>query len=233
MIRILCIATALAMTASFASAQTPPPGWPAGLGWVELKDYDYMTTGPYAGNYRYVYDVWNDYNSYTFDHSLLFDATGVLNQFSYDHDGDGTPSPNRMTQSWSPEPAGTPRSFGGWIDPERWPSYWEDTNGDFVKDSWVQPTSGPNVAWAMDNEWHDGGDYLANGLFTWKHGYADATGVHWSNRHGLMMPGLSDYGLTMTYQHSVQVPPRSDRRSGFLLRLGGRPHRRHQRTGRF
>ncbi|MHC4561524.1 MAG: dockerin type I domain-containing protein [Planctomycetota bacterium] len=165
-----------------------------------MIDYDYMTEGPYAGSYRYVYDVWNDYNAYTFDHNLLFDASGVLNQFTYyDIDGDGTPDPNGLTQSWSPEPAGTPRAFGGWIDPERWPSYWEDTNGDFVKDDWVLPTTGPNVEWAMDNEWHDGGDYLHNGLFTWRKGWADETGVHWSNRHGLMMGGLSDYGLTMTY----------------------------------
>ena len=207
MLRILSVVAVLALVVSASSA------WVVGEGWVELINYGQITSGPDAGKYEYIYDVHNDVDSYARRFDMLFDATGVVNQFAYyDLDSDGIPDANCLTQSWSSNAAGVPRIFlGGWIDPERWPSYWEDTNGDFIRDSWVLPTTGANVEWAMDNIWHEGGDYdIVNGLHTWEKGYVDDQGVHWLNQQTVLMPGLAAPGLMFTFRLVHPMPKGDD-----------------------
>jgi len=219
----LVLVAALAFGASAASAYTtaptPPPGHPAGHGWIQLSAYDYMTTGPYAGNYRYVYDLYNDTSTYLRQANMYFDASGVLNQFNYyniDRDGDGEADPD-LVQNWCTEAAGIPRPNMGFLDTNRWPSYWV-TKPDFTQ-AWVEPKDiirvtdqsymySPdaridplpvNTEWYMDNEWHTGGQYVGGGIFTFKRGYADETGIYWDSDNNLLTPDRFSAGLAMTF----------------------------------
>lgn len=183
MLRILTVVAVVALVVSTSSA------WVIGEAWVELIDYGLITDGPEAGNYEYIYDVHNDVDTWARTFDMHFDATGVVNQFDY--------VGYNLMQSWSSNAAGVPRLwYGGYIDPERWPSYWNETTS-----SWDLPTSGANVAWAMDNVWHDGGDYnIVNGLHTWDRGNADDQGVHWLNQTNIIMSGLDAPGLMFTFR---------------------------------
>ena len=204
--RILVVALALAMMASSSSAQVP------GEGWVELIDYNQITSGPDAGMYEYIYDVHNDVDSFARYFDMSFDATAVVNQFTYyDFDDDGTPDSNCLTQSWSSNAAGIPRIYyGGYIDQQRWPSYWQEDPNPALS-SWVLPTTGANTAWAMDNVWHDGDDYdILNGYHTWEHGYADNLGVHWQNQQAIFGPGMMEPGLMFTFRLVHPMPKGTD-----------------------
>jgi len=208
MLRILTVLAVLALVASASSA------WVVGEGWVELIDYGLIAEGPEAGNYEYIYDVHNDVDGYNLNMHLYFDASGVVNTFDYyGYD-------NGLLQSWSSEPVGYPRPFGGMVDPGRWPSYWEDTDGDLIADSWILPTSGPNVEWAMDNIWHAGPDYNitnefggiftpGSGVYDWREGSVDETGVHWANQRYVFNQYWFTPGLMFTFR-LVHPMPKGD-----------------------
>ncbi|MHC4563633.1 MAG: PEP-CTERM sorting domain-containing protein [Planctomycetota bacterium] len=200
MFRLLIVVAVLALVVSSSSA------WVPGEGWAELIDYGLITDGPEVGNYEYIYDVHNDVDGYNLNMHLYFDASDVVNTFNYyGYD-------NGLLQSWSTEAAGIPRPYGPVDpDPDRWPSYWEDTDGDSVRDAWVLPTTGPNAEWAMENVWHAGSDYtIDSGVYDWREGSADETGVHWANQRYVFTPDWSTPGLMFTFRLVHPMPKGDD-----------------------
>jgi len=207
----LVLVAALAFGASVASAYTtaptPPPGHPAGHGWIQLSDYDFIDSGEYAGNYRYVYDLYNDTSTYLRQANLYFDASDIQNVYNYG-------GYDRVAHVWTAEPAGTPRPSMGYIDHNRFPSYWV-TKPDFTE-GWEQPKdlldlqssniysadarpAAPNQPFYMDNEWHAGGEYVGGGIFTFRTGNFDETGIYWNSDNNLLDPTRFSPGLAMTF----------------------------------
>jgi hypothetical protein len=204
----LVMVAALAFTASSALAYTtdptPPSGHPAGHGWVQLSSYNYMTSGPYAGSYEYVYDLYNDSSTYLRQLSMDFDTSGVLNNI------DGS-----LRHTWCAEAAGKPRAFGGGLDFDTYPSYWV-TLPDFTQ-QWAQPKdilptsynsyvysadarpTAPNQAWYTDNIWHDGGEYQGNGIWTFRDGAISDTNIYFNSDNGLFTGDRSSPGLALTF----------------------------------
>ena len=204
----LALVAMLAVAASTASAYTTDPvapdGHPAGHGWIQLSDYDYIDSGAYAGSYRYVYDLYNDSSTYLRQANMYFDASGVLNDT-----GSG-----RVAHVWTAEAAGKPRAFGGYIDHNRFPSYWV-TKPDFTQ-GWEQPKdvldlqssnqysadarpTAPNQSWYLDNEWYDGGEYVGGGIFSFRDGVFNDTGIYWNSDNGLLVGARFSPGLAMTF----------------------------------
>ena len=206
----LILVAALAFGASVASAYTtdptPPDGHPDGHGWIQLSDYDFIDSGEYAGSFRYVYDLYNDTSTYLRQANMYFDASGILNL-----------NGSSMPTSWCAEAAGVPRAFSGGLDFNTYPSYWV-TKPDFTQ-AWAQPKDilptsynsyifspdartdplPPNQAWYMDNEWHTGGQYVGGGIFTFRDGFADETGLYWNSDNGLFMNSRFSPGLALTF----------------------------------
>jgi hypothetical protein len=179
-VRTLCVVTLLAIAASSASAQTPPPGNPVGGAWVDLLEYSYISSGPDAGNYEYIYDIYGGdgagSNTFIMNWELRYDGSEQVNVWA-PNDG----ATNLASQVWCAESAGHGVPYNGDTNPHLWPSNWEDTNGDFVKDSWVPAAND----WAMVNTWHDGTEYNAD-QHCWHAWDIDANGWHFYNANGFI-----------------------------------------------
>ncbi len=204
----LVVVAMLAVTASsalaYTTAPTPPSGHPAGHGWVQLSSYTYMESGPYAGSYEYVYDLYNDSATYLRQLWMEFDTSNLVNVI----DGD-------IKHTWCAEAAGKPRPFSGGLDFDTYPSYWV-TKPDFTQ-GWAQPKdilitsynsyvfsadarpTAPNQAWYMDNVWHTGGQYGGNGIWTFRAGDVSETGIYFNSDNGLYTGDRSSAGLALTF----------------------------------
>ncbi|MHC4986092.1 MAG: PEP-CTERM sorting domain-containing protein [Planctomycetota bacterium] len=148
MIRILCIATVVGLAVSAASAQYYPPGVTPGDAWVELNgSVSFISTGPEAGNWEYIYDVWGGNNTFLKDIDLYYDFTKQVNVWQ-----DATWG--QVTQMWGAMSAGQGIPNNGWTMDGRWASEWEFDPDTFQYD-WAL---GAND-WALDNPWHTGGEY--------------------------------------------------------------------------
>jgi hypothetical protein len=166
-----------------------PPDWPEGAGWVELIDHGYIDSGPEAGNWEYVYDFYGGTNTFPFSVHLLYDAMGTVNVWE---DGTG----RTVSQNWCAMSAGIPRPFSGtWTDPDFWPSNWEDTDADSIRDAWV-PNADP---WGMINEWHTGDEYTVD-MHCWNDITVDATGMHFDNANGFISNAWMVEGLSNTFR---------------------------------
>ncbi|MHC4563296.1 MAG: PEP-CTERM sorting domain-containing protein [Planctomycetota bacterium] len=206
----VCLVAVLSLGMSLSAAQAYyPPGWPEGAGWVELIDYGYIDSGPEAGNWEYVYDFYGGTSTFPMAFDLYFDASQVVNKYHvYDDNGDSVIDDNDnwyCTQNWTAETVGAFRPFGGYLEPDRFPSIWEDTDGDFVKDSWVPPSdpAKPNFVWGMENIWHTGDEYGLNTTnnHEWRKGVVDDTGIHWDNTNPVMIAGdWMTEGLSNTFR---------------------------------
>ncbi|MHC4985233.1 MAG: hypothetical protein ACYTFO_03665, partial [Planctomycetota bacterium] len=178
----VCMALLIAFSASASFAS---------VAYVELVEYNYLTTGPDAGNYEYIYDVWGGDETWLKTVNLYFDATQQVNVWY------GT-SHGTVTQAWCAMSVGYGIPLNGWTDPDHWPSNWADTNGDFIKDDW-DLTAQP---WAYYNYWHDGGDYGHNNTshHVWTGLVADATGLHFDNQNGFRSGAWMTEGLSLTFR---------------------------------
>ncbi|MHC4561324.1 MAG: PEP-CTERM sorting domain-containing protein [Planctomycetota bacterium] len=156
----------------------------------------------FPGMWEYVYDVAGSIDAGGQNHAWTknvwldgFDGTQIVNTW----EADGTPGGTALQQNWCANAAGVPKSFNPWIGEDRFPSIWKDTDGDFVRDSWVLPgPSQPNISWAMANLWHDGSEYLQGDSF-WVLGTVNDDGLMWTNTNNFVsFQNLS--GLLMTFR---------------------------------
>ena len=171
--------------------------------YVECISYRQLgETDDFPGMWEYVYDVVGSTDAGGVNHSWTrdvyltgFDGTQVANTWA----SDGTPGGTLLKHNWCAHSAEVPWQFGYFIYYDIYPSYWQDTDGDSQRDSWVLPEpSQPNYAWAMVNEWHDGSEYL-HGNSLWQDGIVDENGLTWANSSPvLMFSGLD--GLLMTFR---------------------------------
>jgi len=178
----------LAIGISIAKADYYPPGVPVGASWVELVECSFISSGPEAGNYEYIYDVWGGSNSWLRYITLVFeDSDLTVNVW------DGT----RLRQNWTAMSAGVGGLLhaSGYTYPEIWPSNWEDTDGDAVADAWVPTTND----WAMLNRWHDGTEYTI-GEHIWTRGQVIEYGIVWENTNSFWWAGWMAEGLSNTFR---------------------------------
>jgi hypothetical protein len=157
-IRILCLVALMALTASVANAQYYPPGHPEGVGWIELVSSTYISSGPEAGNYEYIYDVYGGSNTYFMNFDLFFDASQMVNVWDASEatatDFNLPNAEGKITQIWCAQSAGHGIPYNGYDNPDLWPSYWEIDTQTFQYDWAVSENP-----WGMENVWHDGSDY--------------------------------------------------------------------------
>ncbi|MHC4561525.1 MAG: PEP-CTERM sorting domain-containing protein [Planctomycetota bacterium] len=167
-----------------------PPGWPAGAGWVELVEYSYIADGPEAGNYEYIYDFYGGSETFFYIAVLFYDGTKQVNVWQ-------DPALGTVTQHWCAMSAGNGAPFNGYTDPDRWPSNWRDTDGDFLPE-W-DPSPSP---WGMENLWHDGGDYGTHttSYHTWREVVINANGTEFWNTCSVQSSAWMSEGLSLTYR---------------------------------
>jgi hypothetical protein len=177
--------------ATMAGAYDYPPGVPEGSAWLELYSSQLLTSGPDAGNWEYVYDVWGGYNTWLKSVSLYYDTTQQVNLWY------GTPY-GTLTHSWCAMSAGYGIPLNGATYPESWPSNWGDTDGDFIPDGWVLVSG----AWAYDNPWHTGTEYGTNTTdhHVWTGLEADENGLFFDNKNGFKTGLWMTEGLSLTFR---------------------------------
>jgi hypothetical protein len=197
----------IALATSVSSAQYYPPGWPDGAAWVELSSVGQIATGPDTGMFEYIYDVWGGDQTWLKYVDIDYDATLQVNQWTDTTYGLGT-----VDQHWCAMSQGLGIPYNGYTDPERWPSRWLDTNGDFIKDDWVLPDAGTHP-WAYDNLWHDGNEYIID-QHVWRQPTLNDTGIHFTNTNGFLSSAWMVEGLSMTIR---VVHPYAPGETGFSV----------------
>ncbi len=158
---------------------------------VEIISYRQLGAGDdFPGMWEYVYDVIATTDAGGNNHAFVmnfgltgFDSSLMANRWTDAGDlwdGTGNAWDYEPKQNWCANSAGVPRSFGGAIYFDRWPSYWGVIPGTepFNFSAWHEPKdvhplnynaydivydSNPgavNQAWYTDNPWHGGDEYV-------------------------------------------------------------------------
>ena len=182
--------------------------------WVELASVTQLGAGSdYPGAWEYVYDVYGGSNSLLTKVRLEeFEASDILNL----HTASGVWGTDitGVYQNWDATSV-----LSGETGPyDRYPSTWQDTNGDSVADAWVDASAAPATNWAMPNAWHAGDEYAIAPWGPWEPTYnypgliyGDGTseeGLSWERYSGVYMVVT---GLNMTFRIVHPSPPETIR----------------------
>ena len=178
--------------------------------WVELVSATVLGAGSdYPGAWEYIYDVYGGANSLLTKVRLEgLDTYNILNL-------------NTASGGWGTDVTGVYQNWdarsvlSGETGPyDRYPSTWQDTNGDSVADAWVDASAAPATDWAMPNAWHTGDEYTLAPWGLWEPAYyypgviygqgTGEEGLSWERSPSIY---IAMTGLNMTFRIVHPSPP--------------------------
>jgi len=169
----ILVATVFAVTCPVPTAQAVP--FTAGNGWSEIVSAAPPTQLP-NGNWEYVYDLIGGTSSWSrFVTFSGFDADGIANlhtgQYGDENAMAAFENPDgSITGVWQRWDGHTVRGYppwGGFQERSIYPSYWNagSQQWDLANAGMGGNWPGQNEAWAIDNTWHTGNEYVLGNVF--------------------------------------------------------------------